>query len=116
MSIDLENAIPAHVQWKSRLQAAIDTNKKELDPAVICQDNKCDLGIWIYGAGKQYKLKSSYEVLRQKHAEFHKCAADVANKIISNDKVSAQKLLDGVFKETSLETVMAIQSLRREVG
>lgn len=115
MGIDLESAVVAHVKWKNRLQTAIDSNSSDLDPTIICQDNKCELGYWIHGDGAKFKSKPSYEILRQKHAAFHLCAADVARKILAKDTTGAEALLHGKFSETSLDTVMAIRNLRKEV-
>ncbi len=46
------NAIEAHVRWKVRLEAYINgTNEEELDADVVCRDDQCMLGQWIYGKG-----------------------------------------------------------------
>ena len=51
-----DDAIAAHIKWKIRLGQFIDgTSTEKLDSAMVCKDNVCVLGKWIYGDGTKYK-------------------------------------------------------------
>lgn len=53
--INVMDAINAHVLWKIRLEKYMDgTSEEKLDAKVICQDNQCKLGKWIYGQAIDY--------------------------------------------------------------
>jgi len=52
--IDVDAAIAAHENWKLRLQNYLDQKSSEdLKPEVVCLDDRCDLGKWLHGPGKQ---------------------------------------------------------------
>jgi hypothetical protein len=53
--INISECIDAHMKWKGRLQNYVDgTSKEQLDPMIICRDDQCALGKWIYGPALQY--------------------------------------------------------------
>lgn len=113
--MNFDDAIAAHIKWKVRLNQFIDgTSTEQLKSETICKDNLCDLGKWIYGEGAAYKAKPNYTTLVSKHANFHRCAADVVKKVESNDKPGAKSLLAGAFAAASKETVTAIMELKKE--
>ncbi len=71
-------ALEAHTHWKIRLRKHLDgTSEEKLDPDMVCKDDQCTLGKWIYGEGKNYQNIASYDQLKHIHAEFHQCAADI---------------------------------------
>jgi hypothetical protein len=79
--MDLSQAIEKHVQWKTRLRAAISA-KETLDADTIAKDDCCDIGRWMYGDGKaQYGQLPSFKQCVTKHALFHTEAAKVARVI-----------------------------------
>ena len=87
------HAVEAHIKWKIRLQKHLDgTSDEKLNPDVICLDNKCALGQWIYGDGQQYKDMEGFEDLRTTHADFHKCASEVVRKTDTGDKSAAENI------------------------
>jgi len=45
---------------------------------VVCQDNQCALGKWIYGEGATFSKDPTFADLKKTYAEFHRCAADTA--------------------------------------
>lgn len=115
--MNFDDAVAAHIKWKVRLNQFIDgTSAEKLDSNVVCKDNVCDLGKWIYGEGAKYKSAASYGSLLSQHATFHKCASDVVRKVESGDKASAKNLLVGNFASASKDTVAAILKLKKEVG
>lgn len=115
--MNFDDAIAAHIKWKVRLNQFIDgTGTEKLDSNVVCKDNVCDLGKWIYGDGAKHKVAPSYKNLVNLHANFHKCAAEVVKKVETGDKNSAKTMLSGPFANASKDTIGAIMQLKKEVG
>ena len=115
--MNFDDAIAAHIKWKVRLNQFIDgTSAEKLQSSVVCKDNNCDLGKWIYGEGAKYKPLPHYQDLVKKHANFHVCAADVVKKVEGNDKTGAKASLGGPFAVASKETVAAIMELKKEAA
>lgn len=115
--MNFDDAIAAHIKWKIRLSQFIDgTSTEKLNSAVVCKDNLCDLGKWIYGEGVKYKPLPHYNDLVRKHANFHVCAGDVVKKVEGGDKAGAKSLLTGNFIAASKDTVAAIMALKKEAS
>jgi methyl-accepting chemotaxis protein len=113
---NLDEAISAHIKWKHRLNQFIDgTSTEKLDSSVVCKDNQCALGKWIYGDGGKYKNSMYFEELVTKHAKFHLCAGAVVKKVDEHDKAGAEALLKGDFAIAAKDTVTTIMNLKREI-
>jgi methyl-accepting chemotaxis protein len=111
-----DDAIEAHIKWKSRLLDLVDGSSSEkLDSNVVCKDNACALGKWIYGDGMRFQGSVHYSDLVKKHAHFHQCAGDVVRKVEMQDKTGALVILKGNFAEAAKQTVNSIMMLRKEV-
>ena len=115
--MDFAKAIDIHVAWIKKLQEAISGGEK-LDPTMVCKDNLCKLGEWIYGEGKAHQNLAAYEPLKIKHAQFHQCAGDVVRKVNAGDVQGALAMVDtgGVFITVSTDTISAILKMKRELG
>jgi methyl-accepting chemotaxis protein len=112
-----DDAIAAHIKWKIRLNQFIDGESAEkLDSAVVCKDNFCALGKWIYGDGATHNTTPQYGILVAKHANFHRCAGEVVKKVDAHDKAGAKSLLKGEFATSAKETVTAIMDLKKEIA
>lgn len=115
--MNFDDAISAHIKWKARLSRFIDgTGAERLDSATVCKDNLCDLGKWIYGEGAKYNAVPHYTDLVAKHANFHRCAADVVRKVEANERPAARAMLTGEFSVASKETVTAIMEMKKGAG
>lgn len=113
--MNFDDAIAAHIKWKVRLSQFIDgTGTEQLKSEMICKDNLCDLGKWIYGDGAKYNTLPHYKDLVAKHAIFHRCAGDVVKKVETGDCPGAKAALGGAFAAASKETVTAIMELKKE--
>lgn len=111
-----DDAVAAHIKWKLRLTQFIDgTSSEKLDSAVVCKDNQCALGKWIYSDGMKYQQLGRYVELRDRHAHFHRCAGEVVKRVEGKDTVGARALLAGDFVEASKHTVASIIALKSEV-
>ena len=96
------SAVEAHIKWKIRLQKHLNgTSTESLNPEIICKDDQCTLGQWIYNEGQKYKNMPAFEELRGTHANFHKCASEVVRKTDEGDKNQAETLFKNEYAELS---------------
>ena len=96
------HAVEAHIKWKIRLQKHLDgTSQEKLNPEVICLDNQCTLGQWIYGDGQKFKDLEGFEELRATHANFHKCASEVVRKTDAGEKPHAERIFKDEYAHLS---------------
>lgn len=115
--MNFDEAVAAHVKWKTRLRMFIDGHGETLQSAAVCKDNHCDLGKWIHGEAQAYRVLPSYALLRAEHANFHRCAGDVVKRVESGDLAGAHALLESsAFTAASSKTVGAIGRMKRELG
>lgn len=114
---EIDKAIGAHGMWKVRLKQAIETGKSDVSVETIRQDNQCNFGKWLYGAtlGATDKASGHYKSVRELHAEFHKCAARVAELALSGDKAKAEQMLSlsGEFSATSSKLTAAMMEWKK---
>jgi hypothetical protein len=115
--LDIMAAINAHVHWKIRLEKYLDgTAEEKLDAKVVCQDNQCKLGKWIYGAAAEhFHGDESLDKLREEHARFHTYAGRIVDYVHANDKTAARDLLEGDYKFTSRKVVFALSELNNHL-
>lgn len=111
------DAINAHVMWKLRLQRYLDgTSDENLNPDLICKDNLCILGKWIYGNQDRYTKSSVFEDVRGQHAEFHKLAAQIVTLIHEKRQKEAGELLRGDYSHLSHHLQSLIRRLARDLN
>jgi len=94
--LNFMSAIEAHVRWKIRLEAYISgTSDEHLDPDVVCRDDQCALGKWIYGGGgEKYSDHPMFSVLKQTHMNFHRSAGDIIRAVDAGEKDKARTMLN----------------------
>jgi hypothetical protein len=116
--IDIDSAITAHENWKLRLQNYLNGNSTEnLQPEIICLDDRCDLGKWLYGPGGQRLGKyPAFSVLVARHKYFHIQASTVVALAQADDKDQASKTLDGSYRHASNQVVLLLKELKRGLG
>jgi len=112
---DFNKAAQAHLDWKHRLRAFIDGKGEPLDVAVVSCDDRCALGQWIYGAGKRFDKYKESESLRAAHAQFHRCAGQVARLAQTGQGDEAKQLLEMEFEDGSKQTIERLNAVRRMV-
>lgn len=116
---NFQEAIQAHLKWKARLKNYVDgVSKENLNHEVVCLDNQCPLGKWIYGAGARYQNLAVYDRLRIEHAEFHIAAAEIVENVQNGSVKDAISLLKdgGVFDRKTKATVSCLQDLQRQMS
>jgi methyl-accepting chemotaxis protein len=116
--MNLDSAIAAHAEWKTKFRGAIQT-KAQLDAASISLDNKCPLGQWLHGDAKaKYTKLADYATCVTKHAEFHRCAGNVAKTINAGKYTDAEAMIGNgtPFTVASTDVGLAIIHLRKQAG
>ena len=86
----ITKGIAAHGLWKQRLIDAIKTGKSEWTPTIVCQDNQCEFGKWLYSCSNDEKASPHYEKIRHLHADFHKTAATVLDLALQGKTTEAE--------------------------
>jgi Chemoreceptor zinc-binding domain len=114
--MDFDQAIAAHSAWKTKLKAYLNNPDHSLKPAEIELDDKCALGQWIHGEGRQFLSNASYSTLKMAHAKFHKAAAAVVRKADSGQSVTEEVTLGATsdFTSASSAVVSAIVAMKRK--
>jgi methyl-accepting chemotaxis protein len=116
---DFDGAIKAHIDWKMKLSKYLSNPDGSLDGKVVCLDNQCALGKWLYSKGHEYKphFPEDYESLRSSHAEFHQVAGKIVDAINQNRPDEAKQLLgpSGPYMKVSDRTVDLIRRLKTQV-
>lgn len=89
--LDFQGAIEVHMRWKARFKAVIDgTSDEKVEVDVIRADDRCALGLWLYGEGKRrFDMRSEYLDVLMWHAEFHRQAAGILEATLAGDKERA---------------------------
>lgn len=115
--LDFQKWIGAHRQWRQRLTGFIDgSNTEHLDENVVCHDNRCDLGKWIYSNGQKfYGDLPTFRQIVQDHAQFHRCAGQVIHSHKNEGPQAARKLLNSDFDYYSVKVIGGLETLERQI-
>lgn len=115
--LDFAKWINAHRDWRRRLTAYIEgTSTETLDESVVCLDNRCDLGKWIYShGGRFYGDLPIFGKLKDHHADFHRSAGKVIHIYKTDGQEAAAKALHADFDLQSMRVVGCLQTLEKQV-
>lgn len=116
--LDINNAISAHENWSQRLQAVLKgTSSEQLQPEVVCQDDRCDLGKWLHGPGRDRLGKyPAFSVLVARHKHFHLEASTVLTLAQAGEKEKAEQKLASGYRHASTQVVLLLKELKRGLG
>lgn len=116
--LDVDKAIAAHENWKSRLQDYLDGRSTEdLKPEVICLDDRCDLGKWLHGPGKtRLGAYPAFSVLVARHQYFHQQASSVVAFAQAGDRAKADQTLGSSYRYASNQVILLLKELKRGLG
>jgi hypothetical protein len=115
--IDLDGAIKAHADWRSKLRSAA-MHGEQVDADSICRDDQCPLGKWLHGSGQgKFGGKPSFVELVGAHREFHDEAGKVARSINNGAGAEAEKMLesDTAFSRASQKVTRLIVQFKNEM-
>ena len=116
--MDMDRAIPAHAEWKTKLRGAI-AKKEQLDARSIAGDHACELGKWLHGEGKSLHGRlPSFGDCVEKHAAFHREAGKVAVAINAGKFTDAEVMLGASTPYAAASTAVgvAIRILRKDAS
>ena len=115
--MNFNDAIVAHTNWKNRIKRSID-GQEQFDPATVSKDSVCELGKWIYGEGVKYVSLPEFQLMKQKHAQFHQLAGEIIRKTAGLPREQALALLGfgSAYSAASAACVNAITALQAKVG
>jgi len=115
-ALDRSAAISAHQAWKARLKAVLDqTSTEVLDPSVVGRDDRCTLGIWINGPGKQgCGHQRLFQTMSDRHAAFHRMAAQILQAALAGRRQQAHTMLEKEFTQLSHEVISDLTRLELE--
>lgn len=93
--LNFKSAVDAHMKWKIRLESYINgTSDEDLKVDVVCRDDQCPLGKWIYSrGGSEFGYAETFFDMKVHHANFHRCAGEVLRTAQAGDKAQAMQLL-----------------------
>ena len=113
--MDIDHAMQAHVNWKTRLKEYCSSKRTEnLDPNMIGKDNQCELGKWIQGEGNsEYGTLPDFAELKTTHAMFHRSASEIVRLANSNNIPEAQRRLGDPESDFRKKTTQVIGILMR---
>ena len=113
---EISKAIGAHGMWKSRLKGAINSGKSDASVAVVCQDNQCEFGKWLYALDPQAKASSHWQCVKALHADFHKEAAQVLGLALAGKKAEAEAGLSDKSPFTAVSMKLTVEMMNWAKG
>lgn len=112
--LDIDVAIMAHENWKHRLTAYLrGASTEDLRPEVVCCDDRCDLGKWIYGDGGSLLGKyGSFADLKATHKMFHYTASNIVSLHQNGNGEEAERVLNDSFTKLSTKIKTRLSDLK----
>ncbi len=115
--MNLDEAVRAHSAWKMKLSAYLRHPDASLKSIEVRSDCRCELGKWLHGDGRKLAAIPEYKTLLERHAHFHRAAADVVDMANSGKATSEATALgaESPYSAASREIVMAIMALQKRL-
>jgi hypothetical protein len=119
--LNFMTAIDAHMKWKTRLENYIEgTSNEDLKVDVVCRDDQCPLGKWIYSTGgERFGQIDTFGEMKTQHTSFHKCAGNILAAAQAGQKEEALRLLhygDYVRSSEQVKRLLAKLYVRLNTG
>jgi hypothetical protein len=119
--LNFMTAIEAHMKWKTRLENYIQgTSQEDLKVEVVCRDDQCPLGKWIYSTGSErFGTIDTFGEMKGQHALFHQCAGRVLETAQAGNKEEALRQLqygDYVRASEQVKRLLAKLYVRLNAG
>jgi len=89
---EIDAVLAAHASWKARFHDYL-VGRAGLDIATLGTTDHCAFGNWLDRYGAKYLKQAQYREIDALHAEFHRVAAEVADKLKSRDFAGAHALI-----------------------
>jgi len=116
--MNFDEAIAAHASWKNKLKSYIAKPDRSLKASEVGANDRCKLGQWLVGEGKQHSKLPAFSKLVEQHTRFHKAAATIITRADQGQKVESEVALGSrsEFSDSSAHVVQAILELKRSVN
>ena len=116
--MNFDEAIQAHLRWRNKLTRYLATPDGSQVPAVLGRDDECIVGRWINGEGAKHAGLTEYVRLKQVHADFHRCAADIVGRANAAEPITREIAFGATspYAKASNETIVALIALRTRVS
>ena len=113
--IDIDAAIASHERWRLQLQDMVNGRSQEvMQPERIRQDDRCDLGRWLHGTGRQrLGHVPAFDMLVVRHRYFHQQAAAVVTLFNAGEQPKAVQLVNGGCRHASNQVLLLLKELKR---
>jgi hypothetical protein len=113
--MNFEQAISAHVQWKTKLASYIAKPDKSLNADTVAKDDQCELGKWICSEGQKFAKLPEFQRLAADHTRFHAAAADVVRKANAGQHMSEEIALGAKsdYAAASNAVVTALMQMKK---
>ncbi len=110
--MDINAAIQAHVNWKTKLAIYIANPDHSLKVSEVSQHEQCELGRWLNGEGRKFAALPEFTQLAADHARFHHAAAEIIRKADSGERVQEDIAL-GARSEYAAASNAVVTSLMK---
>lgn len=114
LEMDIDAGITIHERWRARLEDMVNGRPCEvMRPEWICQDHRCVLGRWLYGAGRaRFGQRTAFAMLVARHKYFHQQAATVVTLFQAGDQQQARRVLNSSCRHASNQVVLLLKELK----
>ena len=112
------DAVTAHTGWKLRVARYLSCPDGTLQAAAARQDNRCELGRWLYGEGRSFQLLAEYQRLLAVHTRLHESAGELVHRANLGEPVSKERSMNegSPFGIATKELVGALERLKARTG
>lgn len=112
---NIEKAIVAHTEWRSRVTEYVRAHEKIDDGVIetVGNDHVCDFGKWLYGPDTlDYRDIPEYEIICRLHKQFHGTAAAVCMLVNAGDRAGAEEMMNpnGQYPLASNKLILSLKS------
>jgi hypothetical protein len=111
------DVLNVHLAWKLRLrECVLDNNAEHLDPGQVGRDDSCELGRWISSQYAAKKDSPEFMKVRELHADFHRCAAEIVQAVNQGSTHDANNMLQTEYLHLSAMLVKSLTKLNKVVA
>ena len=113
--MDFDAEIIKHLEWRTMIETLFrDRERAYVSPATIIQDDKCQLGKWIYSSeSKIYANLPVFKTLIEVHKDFHLQAGTIMTICNNGDFTEASELEDEFYR-LSAEVITCLKELKQQ--
>ena len=114
LKMDFDEEIIKHLEWRTTVENLFrDHDRSYVSPTMIIQDDKCQLGKWIYSSESNiYENYPAYKTLLLVHKAFHIQAGTIMT-ICNNGNFEEASELEDEFYRLSGEVIKCLEELKQ---